>query len=112
MIAVALITIVASLATQPVPLNHLQEFYAKTGVWGAWGPVSRAVAKVDPEFRRESTCARDLANVLCGLPLLVALYLGPMYLILHDTRKAVWCAVTVAVFAIRTKNNLQAETFS
>lgn len=90
-VAVAVITTVASLLTEPVAMEHLSAFYRRTSVWGAWGPVRRA----NPGYRRESTAARDLLTVLCGMPGLVALYLGPMYVILHRYRPAALCGLVV-----------------
>jgi Na+/proline symporter len=94
--SVGVITLAASLATPPPPMDHLSEFYRRTSVWGAWGPVRRANA----DFQRESTAGRDLASVLCGLPALVALYLGPMFVILHDRTRAASCGAVLAVFCL------------
>jgi Na+/proline symporter len=92
LVTVAVVAIAVSLATEPAPMKCLEEFYRRTSVWGAWGPVRRRI----PDFRRESSSWRDLSAVACGVPCLVAMYLGPMYAILHDVRHVVWCAAVVA----------------
>jgi SSS family solute:Na+ symporter len=102
-LVVALVTVVASLATAPVPMDNLVDFYKKTGVWGFWGPVKRHLAKSDPGFRAESDARRDLGNVALGILLLIGLYVGPMYLIVHRFRRTVGClalalAMGVALF--------------
>lgn len=97
---VALVAIVVSLSTEPVPLDCLVDFCKRTGVWGFWGPVKRRVAETDPEVRQESGAGRDLGNVLLGILLLIGLYLGPMYLIIHRFEWAAAClALAVAMGA-------------
>jgi Na+/proline symporter len=93
-VMVALVTVAASLLTEPVPMDDLVAFYKRTGVWGFWGPVKRRVAELDPGFRAESEARRDLANVLLGILLLIGLYVGPMYLIVH---RLAWAAVCLSV---------------
>src|ERR1019366_345697 len=100
-LVVALVTVVASLATTPVAMDDLVSFYKKTGVWGFWGPVRRRVEETDPGFRRESACGPDLRNVLLGVLLLIGLYLGPMYLIVHRFGTAAGCLLSaVALGAV------------
>jgi Na+/proline symporter len=99
-LVVALVTVVASLATKPVAMDDLVTFYKKTGVWGFWGPVERRVAETDPGFRRESSCGRDLGNVLLGVLLLIGLYLGPMYLIVHRFATATTCLLSAAALGV------------
>lgn len=96
---VCAITVAVSLATPPAPLEQLSEFYRRTSVWGAWGPVARAAAR-EAGFRRESSPSRDLGTVLLGLPFLIALYLGPIYLILHRWPSALCCAGVACLFAL------------
>lgn len=90
---VALVTVAATLLTDPVPMDHLVDFYKRTGVWGFWGPVKRRVAEIDPEFRVESEARRDLGNVLLGILLLIGLYVGPMYFVVHRFAPAASCLV-------------------
>ena len=102
-LAVALVTVVASLSTEPVPMDNLVDFYKRTGVWGFWGPVKRRVAETDPGFRPESGARRDLGNVALGILLLIGLYVGPMYLIVHRFARTAGClalalAMGVALF--------------
>jgi Na+/proline symporter len=88
---VAAVTVAASLATPPVPMEQLVDFYKKTGVWGFWGPVRQRVLEGDPAYRPESTAPRDLGAVLLGIVLLIGLYVGPMYLIVHRIERAAVC---------------------
>jgi Na+/proline symporter len=96
---VAVVTVAASLATEPVPMTDLVAFYEKTGVWGFWGPVRRRVSALNPD----STARQDLGNVLLGILLLIGLYLGPMYLIVHRFAESAGCltlafAMSVALY--------------
>jgi Na+/proline symporter len=91
----SMVTILTSLGTAPVEMNTLVEFYSKTSVWGAWGPVRRRAGEVP----RDSNAWRDTGNVLLGVPFMTSLYLGAIYIILHEWSAAGWCAATVAVSA-------------
>jgi hypothetical protein len=53
--------------------------------------VRRYVAATDPAFRAESTAARDLMSVLLGIAVLIGLYVGPVYLIVHRFDRALAC---------------------
>ncbi len=81
--AVLVITVVVTLSTKPAPEETLVEFYRTVQPAGLWGPISRRVRELDPEFRRHSPFARDLVNVAIGLPCLLAMYTFPIYLVLH-----------------------------
>ena len=95
-VSVAVVSVVTSLSTDPVPMEYLAGFYMKTSVWGFWGPVRRRVAKIDPGFHPESLARGDLGNVLLGVLLLIGLYLGPMYLIVHRFAPAAGCLLSAA----------------
>jgi Na+/proline symporter len=71
------------------------EFYSKTSVWGAWGPVRRRAGVV----AHDSTAWRDAGNVLLGVPFMTSLYLGAIYIILHEWNAVGWCAAIVVVSA-------------
>jgi Na+/proline symporter len=77
------ITIVVTLLTQPTDDDTLVRFYREVQPAGFWGPVAQRVRELDPEFRRHSSFTMDLANVLVGLPCLLAMYVFPIYLVLH-----------------------------
>jgi solute:Na+ symporter, SSS family len=91
---------VTSLLTKPAPMDCLIGFYKRTGVWGFWGPVKRKVLESDPGFRSESEAHRDLSNVLLGMLLLIGLYLGPMYLIVHRFAQAAGCLAFAAMLSV------------
>jgi hypothetical protein len=91
----SIVTIVASLTSAPVEMNTLVEFYSKTSVWGAWGPVRRRAGVV----AHDSTAWRDAGNVLLGVPFMTSLYLGAIYIILHEWNAVGWCAAIVVVSA-------------
>jgi len=67
---------------------------------GFWGPVARRVQELDPSFRRHSPFSMDLLNVLIGLPCLLAMYVAPVYLVLHRYDLAGGLAAVVAVTCV------------
>lgn len=88
-VLVGAITVVASLVTEPDGVAQLTSFHRQTGVWGAWGAVSPAASPW-----------RDLGNVCLGLPFLVALYLGPVFVVLHEWTSVAWCGSIMCLFAV------------
>jgi solute:Na+ symporter, SSS family len=97
-ILVGAVTVVTSLATTRDEPEQSVDFYRRTGVWGFWGPVARVADRAGDV--RNSSPGRDLGTVLLGLPFLIALYLAPMYVILHRWQSALACAVIVCIFAV------------
>lgn len=81
--AVLVITVLVTLLTKPTDEEALTRFYRTVQPAGAWGPVARRVRERDPDFRRHSPFSRDLLNVVVGLPCLLAMYVFPIYLVLH-----------------------------
>jgi len=91
------ITICVTLLTKPTEEETLVRFYREVQPAGCWGPVARRVRELDPEFRRHSPFSMDLLNVAIGLPCRLAMYVSPIYLVLHRWDVAYWLAGVVAV---------------
>jgi len=73
----------------------LTGFYTKTGVWGLWKPVRRCAG----EPGRVSAAGRDFGYVVLGVPFMVSLYLGAVYVIVHRWSEVSLCAATAAIAA-------------
>jgi solute:Na+ symporter, SSS family len=83
---VGAITVVASLATPPSEESCRRKFCETTRPWGFWQGA-------------QSSPWRDLGNICLGVPFMASLYLGAMYVILHNAGAALWCLAIVAVTA-------------
>jgi len=100
-LGVLVITVVVTLATPPTDRETLARFYREVRPSGFWKPVAldtggnRAPAG---EFRN------DLLNVVIGIPWLVAMWLCPVYLVLHRfTESAAALGIVVALSAVLYK---------
>jgi Na+/proline symporter len=82
-IASTMITIVASLLTQPTDIETLKNFYRKVQPAGAWQPAKDAVLQETPDFKKQSPFSRDLLNTVVAMIGITALYVSMLYLILH-----------------------------
>lgn len=78
-----IITIVASILTEPTDLETLKNFYKKVQPAGAWQPAKEAVLAENPNFKKQSPFARDLFNTAVAMIGITALYVSMLYLILH-----------------------------
>jgi hypothetical protein len=83
--AVLILTLAATLLTEPTDRATLIRFYSQVRPAGFWGPVAAAAAStatVAASFRR------DALNVGLAIPWLIAMYLSPIYLVLHRFAEA------------------------
>ncbi|MEZ5424315.1 MAG: hypothetical protein R2682_14640, partial [Pyrinomonadaceae bacterium] len=83
-LASSILTIVVSLSTEPTSLETLKVFYRKVQPAGFWAPPRAAVLSEDPDFKKQTPFARDVANTLIALVGITALYVSMLYLILHQ----------------------------
>jgi len=82
-LASTIITIVASLMTQPTDIETLKNFYRKVQPAGAWRPAKEAVLADTPDFKKQSPFTLDAFNTVVALIGITALYVSMLYLILH-----------------------------
>lgn len=82
--ASTVITIVVSLITQPTDLATLKNFYRKIQPAGRWRPAREAVLADDPNFKKQSSFARDAFNTVVAATGITALYVSMLYLVLHQ----------------------------
>lgn len=78
-----IITIVVALITQPTDVSTLKNFYRKVQPAGAWRPARAAVLAEDPDFKKQSSFARDAFNTVVAATGITALYVSMLYLVLH-----------------------------
>jgi Na+/proline symporter len=96
-ITVLVITLAVTLLTEPTDRATLLKFYGDVRPAGFWGPIAREAATA-----REAASAfrMDLLNVVLGIPWLIAMYLLPIYLVLHRFSEAGAAAIIVAVLTL------------
>ncbi len=93
---VCAVTILVTLLTAPTDRATLLAFYRNVRPAGWWGPIA-AEANLPPE---SSTFARDLCNVVIGIPWLVAMWLCPVFVVLHRFTEAALTGGMVAVLSL------------
>lgn len=79
------ITVAVTYGTNPTDDKTLRRFYTNVRPAGWWGPVTKGLA-LDGGARRPF--GRDFANVLIGIPWLIAMWMLPIYLVLHRFKEA------------------------
>ncbi|MDH7481168.1 MAG: Na+:solute symporter [Armatimonadota bacterium] len=79
------ITIAVTLLTKPTDEKTLRKFYTEVRPAGWWGAVAKDLA-LDGRLRRPFS--QDFANVLIGIPWLIAMWMCPIYLVLHRFTEA------------------------
>lgn len=89
----------------PTDMEVLKNFYAKTRPWGWWKPVHELVVADNPAFRKNTSAARDMANVAVGIVWQTALVAAPIYLVLKQWGPAAIAALLVAVASVVLKRN-------
>ena len=82
-LASTVITIIASLLTEPTDIVTLKNFYRKVQPAGSWAPAKAAVLADTPDFRKQSPFALDLFNTVVSMIGITALYVSMLYLVLH-----------------------------
>ncbi len=92
---VCLITIVTTLLTPPTDHATLMNFYRTVRPAGFWGPLAAEanLPEIASDFRR------DLVNVVLGIPCLIALWLCPIYLVLHRFTESLTALTVVLVLS-------------
>lgn len=98
-LAVLFITIAVSLCTPPTDSKTLDTFYRNVRPAGWWKPVAgetgAPMAEIVKRFRT------DLINVVLGIPWLTAMWLCPVYLVLHRfTESGLALAVVLALSVV------------
>jgi len=97
--AVAVVSVIVTLATPPTDRRVLQMFFHTVRPFGFWGPVRREVEAEEPTPKREKLRFGFLA-VFFGIPWMIALYLLPMYAIIRMWRNAGICAGVLIAFGV------------
>jgi hypothetical protein len=84
-LTVLVITVTVSLRTPPTDPATLDKFYHQVRPFGWWGPVAGKTG-LAPAARAEFL--NDPMNVVLGIPWLAAMWLCPVYLVLHRFTEA------------------------
>lgn len=93
-LAVLVITVVVSLKTPPTDHETLEKFYREVRPSGWWKPVA---AKTGLAMAARNEFRNDILNVVIGIPWLAAMWLCPVYLVLHRFAEA---GIAFAVVAL------------
>ncbi|MDI6827384.1 MAG: sodium:solute symporter, partial [Armatimonadota bacterium] len=91
------ITITVTLFTEPTDEKTLRKFYTEVRPAGWWGPVAKDLTAAG---KPRKPFAQDFANVLIGIPWLIAMWMCPIYLVLHRNIEALIAAGIVAVSSL------------
>ena len=88
------------LATQPTDMATLERFYENVQPAGAWSPVHQRVLARNGRFKRATPFSLEALNTLLALIGICTLYVGTLYLILHQQTTAFACFATTAVMSV------------
>lgn len=89
------ITIAVTYATEPTDEKTLAKFYREVRPAGFWGKVARECKSAKPV-----TIRRDFGNIVVGIPCLTAMWLFPIYLVLHRSKEAAIAAGIVLLASL------------
>ena len=94
--AVLIITVAVALLTEPTDRETLLRFYRQVRPAGFWKPVADETG-----LGREAnaTFQVDILNVVIGIPWLIAMWLCPVYLVLHRFNESGIAFAVVAVLS-------------
>lgn len=95
--AAGLASIIGSLVTDQDEEEVLVKFYKSIRPWGFWGPIKEKAIKSDPNFKVESSAARDLFNVFIGIIWQMTFVFVPILLIMKSFK---WMSIMIAVMVI------------
>ncbi len=95
-----IITVIVTLVTEPTDEKTLRSFYTTVRPAGFWKPVAAQTANLDGGTPMKSTFGRDMLNVVLGIPWLSAMWMCPIYLVLHRMTEAVIAAVAVIALSL------------
>lgn len=99
-LAVSLIvSVAASLLTQPDSAEVLRGFYLKTRPWGVWGPVLADARRANPRVEPNRDMLRDFFNVIIGIVWQTAITAAPIFLVIQQYRNF---AITLMVVGVLT----------
>ncbi len=98
-------SVTASLMTEPDDERVLKRFYRNVRPWGFWKPIHVKVMQEDPDFTIHTSCSRDLLNVAVGIVWQFSLVMLPIYLLIHEYRAALCCALILVITIILLKKN-------
>ncbi|MGH9879849.1 MAG: hypothetical protein ACRD6N_00335, partial [Pyrinomonadaceae bacterium] len=99
-IASTIITVTVALITQPTDMTTLERFYENVQPAGSWSPVQQRVVARNSRFKRETPFSLEALNTLLALIGICTLYVGTLYLILHQQTTAFACFATTALMCI------------
>jgi Na+/proline symporter len=99
MLAALVVTIVTALLTEPTDEKTLRSFYTEVRPAGWWGRVARGIPAATDGGRRRGF-GRDFVNVLIGIPWLIAMWMCPIYLVLHRFTEAALAGGIVLVTSL------------
>lgn len=99
-LASTLITIAATLVTEPTDRKTLAYFYKNVQPAGAWSPIKDEVLKETPNFKRETSFALELLNTTLAFIAITSLYVSMLYLIINNLTVAFSCIALTLVMCI------------
>jgi Na+/proline symporter len=96
-LASTIVTVIVALLTPATDAAALAAFYRQVHPAGAWGPVAQRLSRAPNDA---SPFSRDLFNTGAAVIAITAMYVGTLYLVLHEHGVAAMCFVTTAVLCV------------
>ncbi len=81
----------------------LKEFYRRVRPWGFWGPIIKKVQAEHPDVQPNRDFFKDMFNVVVGIVWQVTLVALPIYIVIHQYRRALIAAAIIAVTSVILK---------
>ncbi len=100
LLIVLVITVIVTLLTEPTDEKTLTNFYSSVRPAGFWKPVAAQVANMKDATPVKGTFGRDILNVVIGVPCLSAMWMCPVYVVLHRMTEAAIAGGIVVVLAL------------
>lgn len=100
LIAVLIITVIVTLRTAPTEDDVLKKFYVSVRPAGFWGPVAKGLNSAELTERINASTKRDFGNVVLAIPWIAAMYMCPVYIVLHRFSEAAISGGMVAALSI------------
>ena len=94
------ITIIVTFGTEATDEKTLREFYTEVRPAGFWGAVARQMKGLDGGLPQRNSFHLDMANALLGIPWIAAMWMCPIYIVLHRFNEALLAGGIVLVASV------------
>jgi Na+/proline symporter len=96
-LSVLVVAVAVTLLSEPTDRATLARFYDQVRPAGFWGPIAAASAQAETARR---DFRRDIGNVAIGIPWIIAMWLLPVFVVLHRFEAAGVAASIVVILTV------------